>query len=140
MANLLLAIGFAGNDRLDVVGFEEGAERIGVIAFVREKLRDTGDQADAGFGHHAVGGVARREDQHPGTTKVVDNRMDLAVSTAFGDTYRLRLGPPFPPLAQRWIFTWLLSSATCPGVSEHAATAVKMFCQIPRSLQRAKRL
>jgi len=66
--------------------------------------------------------------------------MNLAVSTAFGDPYGLRLRPPFPPLAQRWIFTWLLSNATCPGVSEDAATAANMFCQIPRSLQRAKRL
>jgi hypothetical protein len=40
--------------------------------------------------------------------------MNLAVAAAFADTYRLRLRPPFSPLAQRWIFTWLLSSATCP--------------------------
>jgi hypothetical protein len=38
--------------------------------------------------------------------------VNLAVTAAFGDAYRLRLSPPFPPLAQRWIFTWLLSSDT----------------------------
>jgi hypothetical protein len=27
--------------------------------------------------------------------------MDFAVAAAFGDADRLRLGPPFPPLAQR---------------------------------------
>ena len=105
MANALFPIGFAGNDRPDVVGLEEGAERIGVVAFVGEELADAGDTADAGFCHHAICSVARREDQDPGTAKVVDNRMDLAISTTFGDAYRLRLRPPFPPLAQRWILT-----------------------------------
>jgi hypothetical protein len=68
-------------------------------------LRDAGDQADAGFGHHAVGSVAGREDEHPGTTQIVDNRMNLAVSAPLGDAYGLRLRPPFPPPAQRWILT-----------------------------------
>jgi hypothetical protein len=31
--------------------------------------------------------------------------VNLGVPTAFGDTYGLRFRPPFPPLAQRWIFT-----------------------------------
>jgi hypothetical protein len=31
--------------------------------------------------------------------------MNLAVSAALGDAYGLRLCPPFPPLAQRWILT-----------------------------------
>ena len=101
MANALFPIGFAGNDRPDVVGFEEGAERIGVVAFVGKELADAGDTADAGLRHHAIGGVARREDQDQRTAQVVDNRMNLAVSTTFGDAYRLRLRPPLwngPPL------------------------------------------
>src|SRR6266581_4142233 len=51
----LLAIGFSGNDRLDVAGFEEVTKGIGVVAFVREQLADAGDQADAGLRHRAVG-------------------------------------------------------------------------------------
>jgi hypothetical protein len=31
----------------------------------------------------------------------INNCMNLAVPTAFGDPYGLRLSPPFPPLAQR---------------------------------------
>jgi hypothetical protein len=68
-------------------------------------LADAGDTADAGFCDHTICSVARREDQDPGTAKVVDNRMNLAISTTFGDAYCLRLRPPFPPLAQRWILT-----------------------------------
>ena len=105
MANALLAIGPGGDDRSDSILLEEAAEGIGVVAFVRQQLRDAGDQADAGFCHHAVGGIAGCEDEHPGTTQIVDNRMNLAVSAALGDTYSLRLCPPFPPLAQRWILT-----------------------------------
>ena len=105
MADTLLAIGFAGDDGSDAVVLEEGAERIGIVAFVRQQLGDAGDQADAGFCHHAVGGVAGREDEHPGTAQIVDNRMNLAVSAALGEAYGLRLCPPFPPLAQRWILT-----------------------------------
>jgi len=66
--------------------------------------------------------------------------MDLAVPATFRDADRLRFGPPFPPLAQRWIFMWLLSSATCSGVSCVPATAANSFCQMPLSLHRAKRL
>ena len=102
MANALFPIGFAGNDRPDLVGFEEGAERIGVVAFVSEELVDAGDKADAGFCNLTICSIARREDQDPGTAKVVDNRMNLAISATLGDAY-LRLRPPFPPLAQRWI-------------------------------------
>jgi hypothetical protein len=54
----------------------------------------------------------------------------LLVASTLGDAYRLCLGPPFPPVAQRWIFTWLLSSATCPGVSGLPATAANIACQI----------
>jgi hypothetical protein len=43
MANALFPIGFAGNDRLNLVGFEQGAERIGAVAFVSEELADAGD-------------------------------------------------------------------------------------------------
>jgi hypothetical protein len=103
--NTLLAIGFAGDDRLDPTFSEEVAKRIGVISLIGYKFGDSGDQAHAGFGHNAVGRVAWRQYEYPWTALIIDNRMDLAVPATFGDTYRLRLGPPFPPLAQRWIFT-----------------------------------
>jgi len=46
MPDALLAAGFARNNRLDFLVFEEGAERIGIVAFVRQKFLDAGDQAD----------------------------------------------------------------------------------------------
>ena len=140
MPDALLAAGFARNNRLDFLVFEEGAERIGIVAFVRQKFLDAGDQADTFLRHAAVGGVARREDQDPRAAKRVDDRVDLAIAAAFRQPDRLKISPPFPPLAQRCTFTWLLSNAACSGGSEGPATDSNIFCQTPFSLQREKRL
>jgi hypothetical protein len=112
VAKALLAVGFAGDDGLDPTLFEPSAKRIGVVAFIRHQFGNTRDQTCACFGDGAVGNIAGREHEYPGPALLVDNRVNLAVSPAFGDADRLRLGPPCPPVAQRWIFTWLLSSAT----------------------------
>jgi hypothetical protein len=101
VADALPAIGFARDDGLDSAFFEEGAERIGVITLVGNKLGDAGDQAHAGFRDDAIGSVAGRQHEGPWTAFFIDNRMDFAVPAAFGDADRLRLGPPFPPPAQR---------------------------------------
>jgi hypothetical protein len=105
VTNALLAIGFSGDDRLDAVLLEKGTKRIGVISFVGNKLGDAGNQAHTCFGDNAIGSVAGRQYEHPWTAIRIDNRMNFAVSATFCDAYRLGLGPPFPPLAQRWIFT-----------------------------------
>ena len=81
--------------------FEEAAKRIGVIAFVGQEFLDAGDQADAFLRHDAIGGVARRQDQHPPAENRIDDRVDFAVAAAFRESDRLKFGPPFPPLAQR---------------------------------------
>ena len=105
VAKTLLTIRFSRDNRLDPTFFEEATKRVSVISLVCYQFGDAGDQAHAGFGHHAVRRVARRQHEYLRTALIINNRMDLAVPTAFGDAYRLRLGPPFPPLAQRWIFT-----------------------------------
>jgi len=105
VANALRAIGLTGDDRLDAAFFEETTKRIGVVSLVGHKFSDARDQAHAGFGNDAVGRVAGCQYEYPWTAVIIDNRMDLAVPAAFSDAYRLRLSPPFPPLAQRWIFT-----------------------------------
>src|SRR5215471_10151924 len=66
--------------------------------------------------------------------------MKLAVPASFSDTDRLFRGPPFPPLAQRCALIWVLSSATCSGDSGEPAAISNICCQIPRPLQRLKRL
>ena len=66
--------------------------------------------------------------------------MNLAVPAALRDANRLFRGPPFPPPAQRCALTCVLSSAACSGSSGETATVSKICCQIPRPLQRLKRL
>jgi hypothetical protein len=97
LADFLLAVGFAGNDGLDALFFKEGSDRIGIVSFVGEQFLDAGDQAHAYFGHHAIGGVSGREDEGLGPAEFVNDRVDFAVATAFRNTDRLKIGPPFPP-------------------------------------------
>ncbi len=101
MADTLLAVGFARDDGPYFLLFEEGAKRIRVITFVGQKLLDARDQADTFLRYDTVGGVARRQDQHPRAEKFIDDRVDFAVAAALGEPDRLEFGPPFPPLAQR---------------------------------------
>lgn len=101
VADFFLAVAFAWDDGLDFALLEESADGVGVISFVGEELFDAGDQTDAFFRHHAIGGIARREDERPGPAKFVDHRVDLAVAAAFRKPDRLEISPPFPPLAQR---------------------------------------
>jgi hypothetical protein len=140
MMDFLFAIGFARDDGLDALLLEKGADRVGIVTFVGEELFDAGQEADAFLCHHAIGGIARREDERPGPAGRVDDRVDLAVAAAFRKPDRLKIRPPFPPLAQRCTLTWLESNAACSGGSAGAATDSKIFFQMPRSLQREKRL
>jgi len=130
----------AWDDGLGAALLEKGPDRIGIIALVGEEFFDAGNKADTVFGHRAIGYVARCEDEGPRPAKLVDYRMELAVTAAFRMPDRLKICPPFPPLAQRWTFTWLLSNAACSGGSEGPATEANIFCQIPLSLQRENRL
>ncbi len=140
MSDPLLPVGLAWNDDLDFSLFQGGAKRVGVIGLVCHELLDPGDAADAVLCYDAIGGVARGQDEGPRPEILVDNRVYLAVSTALRDPDGLKPGPPFPPLAQRCALTWELSKATASGGSEGAATVSNIFCQMPRSLHRAKRL
>lgn len=97
MADFLLTIGFAGNDRRDAALSQEGSDRIGVVAFVGEEFFDARDEADAFFRHHTIGSIAGRQNEGPGPAEFVDNRVNLAVLATFREPDRLKLGPPFPP-------------------------------------------
>ncbi len=101
VAELLVATGFARDDGPNSALFEEISNRIGIIAFVGKQFFDAWNEADAVFRHHAIGGVAWRENEDPGPAKLVDYRMDLAVAAALRSPDRLKICPPFPPLAQR---------------------------------------
>ena len=62
--------------------------------------------------------------------------MYLAVAAAFRKPDRLKIRPPFPPLAQRWTFTWLLSMATiqCSLFRRFGRTRHRLEYPLPDSL------
>jgi kynureninase len=101
MRDGFLAIGLAWYDSPDPLFLEKRTERIGVISFVRQKIRDTRNQADTLTCHNAVSCVARGKHEHPRPTQVVDYSMNFGVATTFREPDSLRLGPPFPPAAHR---------------------------------------
>ena len=138
--DFLFAIALSRNDGLDAALLEESSDGVSVVTLVSKELFDAGNQTDAFLRHHTIGGVARREDKCPRSTIFVDQRVDFAVAPALRKPDRLKISPPFPPLAQRWIFTWLLSSEADSGGSDGPAMHSNIFCQTPFSLQREKRL
>ncbi len=75
--------------------FKNAPDRVRIIALVGEELLDPGDQADAFLSHHAIGGVAWRQDERPRPAGRVDDRVDLAVSAALRKPDRLKIRPPF---------------------------------------------
>ena len=101
VADLLFAIGFARNNGLDTLLLQKGSDRIGVIAFVSEQFFNARKEADAFLCHHTVGGVAWGKNKNPGSAEFVNYRMNFAVLAAFRKPDRLKIRPPFPPLAQR---------------------------------------
>jgi len=101
MTDFLFAIRAPRNYRLDAEFSEESAKAVAVITFIGEQLFDAGNEANASFGLRAVGSVPGRQNKNPRTTKLINDRMNLAVSAAFGQADSLNLRPPFPPPAQR---------------------------------------
>ena len=61
MADALLAVGCARDDRLDFLLSEEGAKRIRVIIFAGQKFLDAGDHADPFLRAVRSSRAARRE-------------------------------------------------------------------------------
>ena len=69
VADFLLRLdlpGMMGFMSRDAARLEESPDRIGIIALAGEELFDAGDETDAFFGHHTIGGIARCENQRPG--------------------------------------------------------------------------
>jgi hypothetical protein len=54
-----------------------------------------GDQADAFFRHHAIGGVSWREEERPRAAKFVDYRVDLLLRPPFVGPIASKSGPLF---------------------------------------------
>jgi hypothetical protein len=70
-----------------------------------------------------------------GLREVLETMLELAAQI-----YIACVSAPFPAASTTVDFHTTGASATCPGVSGLPATAANIACQMPRSLQPAKRL
>lgn len=84
--------------------------------------------------------LARRQEEGERLALGVGDGMDLRVASASADADCLDVRPPFPPAAERWAFTCVLSIRTSAGGPPAAANASNTACQTPFSDQRLCRL
>ena len=63
----------------------------------------------------AVGGLPRRQQEGEWSALPIGDGMDFGVSTASVDADRRVVRPPFPPAAERWAFTCVLSISNSVG-------------------------
>ncbi len=126
----------ARDNGLDALPTEEVPQPIGVISLVCDQPFGWFEANEKWHGHGDVGDISRcqRDGDDPATS--IGQTMDFRGSSAPRDADRLRVLPPFPPDAERWAFTWELSSANSSGTGPAAAAAAKMRCQTPRRAQR----
>jgi len=105
MADRLLPVPPPGDDR-DGSGLAKGpAQGVCVVAAVGDQALRGPAAGEQRVGHADVGGVARRELQRDRTAENVGQRVDLGGLAAPRAADGLRLGPPFPPCAERCAFT-----------------------------------
>src|SRR5260370_27236787 len=119
---------------------EQGAQMIGVIAFVADQ---------PGAGRHPfqqrrsdcdIGDVAAGQAERERPARLVDQDMDFSGASAARAADGLVALPPFAPLAARCARTAVLSIIITLGGSAPLASALKIPCHRPRLLHRLYRL
>ena len=120
--------------------FNQAADAVGVIGAVRMDDAPDRQAAQQRFGRSTVCGLTRRQLEGERLALGVGDGVDLGVASAAADADRLGMRPPFPPAADRWAFTCVLSIRTSAGGPPAAANASKTVCQTPFPDQRLCRL
>lgn len=116
------------------------ADAVGVIGTVRMDDAPDRQAAQQRFGRSTVRGLTRRQVEGERLALGVGDGVNLGVAPAAADADRLAMRPPFPPAADRWAFTCVLSIRTSAGGPPAVARASNTACQTPFSDQRLCRL
>ncbi len=133
----LLAIGLVGDDRLALSPYEPSPPVVRVIGLVGEQIFRRRKVTGEHHGSGDVGNLAGCQVEGQGAAILVAYGVDLGVAPTFGATDGLNRSPPFPPPAQRWALTWVLSTEISPGVPARVAiNSANRYCQMPFCDQR----
>src|SRR6185369_4365332 len=108
---------------LCAAAFDEGADGIGVIAFVGDQPVELACRLDQRCRHGHVIDIAGGDQQHAWPALCVGQSMELA-------------GPP----AERCALMWVASIATLPHTPQWPVSASNISNQMPWRLHRLKRL
>ncbi len=105
IGDFAFAICAAGNDRDCSVAAQRPTQFVGVVAFVGENIARARCASQEGWGDRYIRDVAGRQSERERASQNIGQSVDFCCVTAPRDADRLRLGPPFPPKAERWAFT-----------------------------------
>jgi hypothetical protein len=111
-----LARRIVGDDRLGALLGKKAPQPVAVIGGVACQAAARRDRADQRRGDANVAQLARRYFEGDRASAGIDDRMDFRGAAAARAADRLRIGPPFPPAAERCALAVVLSMAwTSPG-------------------------
>ena len=91
--------------------FEEATQAIAVVSGIAGQAAARWNSADQGCRDSNVAKMAGRHFNGDGASALINNSVDFRRAAAARATNRLRLGPPFPPAAERCALAVVLSMA-----------------------------
>ena len=97
----LFAAAEGRNDRFGAQPCQSLAKAIGIVGLVGNQAADSAGEKEDIWSYRDIVQITRRQQQYPGSTKFVGQRMDCRRAAAARSTDRFPEGPPFPPAAER---------------------------------------
>lgn len=125
----VLAIGFVGDHGGAAPSQQPPAQIVGVVSFVAQHLLGRRQRPEKRSHRRDIGNVSTGQQQGVRAASVIDYGVDFCRSPAARAADGLGLLPPFPPLAERWALTAVLSTMMSFGARPEPTTAAKMRCQ-----------
>lgn len=135
-----LAISLVGDDGDGSAAIEQGAQMIGVVAFVTDQPEAGGGVVQQRGGGGDVGDISAGQPVGARPAREIDQDVDFGGAATARAADRLVTLPPFAPLAARCARTAVLSIMATAGGSAQRANATKISCHSPRLLHRLYRL
>ena len=105
VSDCAFAVAATGNDGAGAKVAQGLAQAVGIVALVAEQVSHTPRAFEQRRRGLYVADIAGGQHQRVGAAQHIGQGMDLGCPAAARTTDRLRLAPPFPPNAERWVLT-----------------------------------